>query len=164
MDDKFENLLDILEKEIDVYREFLNLLQMERQYMVDLSLDRLHDCSNQKETIILDLKVLEESRMDITASIQNSSNSEFLTLSMIIDMAPARYKKGLESCRSNLVSLINSIKEINQINGILAKRAVNYTRNSLSFLNRIVNELPVYLPSGHMEQDNKTGKLVCKRG
>jgi len=164
LDEKFENLLDLLEKEVDVYREFLNLLQMERQYMVDLSLDRLHECSNQKETMILNLKVLEESRMDIIASIQDSTNSEFMTLSMIIDAAPARYKKGLESCRSNLISLINSIKEINQINGILAKRAVNYTRNSLSFLNRIVNELPVYLSSGNMEQDNKTGKLVCKRG
>lgn len=164
MDEKFENLLEILDKEVELYGELLNLLQMERQYMVDLSLDRLHECSNQKETIILDLKVLEESRLDIADSLRNGHPSESPTLSMLIDMAPSRYKKGLESCRSNLISLVNSIREINQINGILAERAINYTKNSLSFLNRLAHELPVYLPSGRMEQHVKAGKLVCKKG
>ena len=164
MDEKFENLLRILGKEVELFKEFLDLLQAERQYMIDLSLDRLHECSNQKETIILSLKVLEESRINVIASIQNGQQSDFLTLSMIVDKAPPRYKKDLESCRSNLLSLVISIREINQINGILAERAINYTRNSLSFLNRLAHELPVYLPSGRMEQQIKTGKLVCKKG
>lgn len=164
MDEKFENLLEILEKEVELFREFLHLLQSERQYMIDLSLDRLHECANQKETLILNLKVLEESRVDVIASIQNGNQTGSPTLSVIIDKAPVRYRRGLESCRSNLISLVNSIREINQINGILAERAINYTRNSLSFLNRLTHELLVYLPSGRMEQQGKTGKLVCKKG
>lgn len=163
MDNKFENLLEILEKEVVLYREFLNLLQMERQYMVDLSLDKLHECVNHKETITLNLKVLEESRIDVTSAIEDGFNSGHLTLLMIINIAPIRYKKGLESCRSNLISLVNSIREINQINGILAERAINYTRSSLTFLSRLIHELPVYLPSGNIEQSYKAGKLVCKK-
>ena len=163
MNDQFENLINILEKEVILYNEFLNILQNERQYMIDLSLDRLHECSNYKETVILKLHILEDSRKDVISLIQNGHNSS-PTLAVIIDEAPARYRKGLESCRSNLISLVNSIKEINQINGILADRVINYTRNSLSFLNRLVYELPVYQPTGQMGQDKKTGKLVCKRG
>jgi len=164
LDEKFEHLLEILDKEVKLYRALLDLLQIERQCMIDLSLDKLHECHNQKETIILDLKVLEESRSDIVNSLKNGQHPEVPTLSKIIEMAPSRYRKGLESCRSNLVSLINSIREINQINGILAERAINYTRNSLSFLNRLAHELPVYLPSGRMEQSVKAGKLICKKG
>lgn len=163
MDNKFENLMEILEKEVVLYREFLNLLQMERQYMVDLSLDKLHECVNHKEIIILSLKVLEESRIDVTSVIEDGFDSGPLTLLMIINIAPLRYKKGLESCRSNLISLVNSIREINQINGILAERAINYTRSSLTFLSRLIHELPVYLPSGNIEQSYSAGKLVCKK-
>ncbi|MBI5191916.1 MAG: flagellar protein FlgN [Nitrospirae bacterium] len=163
MDKNFENLLEILEKEVDVYHEFLSILQVERQYMVDLSLDKLHECANHKETIILNLKILEESRVDVTGMIQDEYHSGPLTLLMIINIAPMRYKKALESCRSNLLSLVNSIREINQINGILAERAVNYTRTSLTFLNRLIHELPVYRPTGQIEQGYQTGKLVCKK-
>lgn len=163
MDKNFENLLEILEKEVDLYREFLGLLQMERQYMVDLSLDKLHECVNHKETIVLNFRILEDSRRDVIESIQDGYKSGPLTLFMIINIAPQRYKKGLELCRSNLISLVNSIKEINQVNGILAERAINYTRSSLSFLNRLIHELPLYLPSGQIEQGYKTGNLVCKK-
>ncbi|MDD5434007.1 MAG: flagellar protein FlgN [Nitrospira sp.] len=163
MDKKFENLLEILEKEVELYCEFLNLLQMERQYMVDLSLDKLHECANYKETIVLNLQVLEESRIDVIGSIQDDSRSGHLTLLLLINIAPIRYKKGLESCRSKLVSLVNSIREINQINGILAERAINYTKSSLTFLNRLIHELPVYLPSGQIEQSYRAGNLVCKK-
>ena len=164
MDEKFENLLEILEKEVDLYKDFLNLLQTERQYMIDLSLDRLHECSNQKETLILNLQILEESRRDVIALILNGHHFTSPTLAMIIERAPMRYKRGLEACRSNLISLVNSIREINQVNGILAERVINYTRNSLAFLNRLAYELPVYHSSGRMEQEKKTGRLVCKKG
>lgn len=164
MDEKFENLLAILEKEVNLYKEFLNLLQMERQYMIDLSLDRLHECSNQKETLILNLQILEEARKDVIALILKGHRSISTTLAVVIEKAPMRYKRGLEACRSNLISLVNSIREINQINGILAGRVINYTRDSLAFLNRLAYELPVYHSSGRMEQEKKTGRLVYKKG
>lgn len=164
MDDKFAGLMEILDKEVELLREFMVLLQRERQYMIDLSLDRLHECHNQKETIILNLKVLEDSRLDLIAAINGSNQSTFPTLTMIIEKAPARYKKGLDASRSNLRSLVDSIRELNQINGILADRAISYTRNSLSFLNRLIHQLPVYLPSGRMGQHNNAGRLVCKKG
>src|SRR4030067_899545 len=133
--------------------------------MIDLSLDKLHECHNQKETIIFNLKVLEDARVELITELQGDNGTAFTTtLSIIIDHAPLRYKKGLESCQSNLKSLVDSIREINQINGILADRAINYTRNSLSFLNRLISQLPVYHASGRMVHENKTGTLVCKKG
>jgi len=164
LEDKFSHLLEILEKEVNLFNEFLTLLQRERQYMIDLSLDKLHECHNQKETIVLNLKVLEDARADLISEIHDDNQTTTTTLSMIIDKAPARYKTGMESCQSNLRSLVDSIREINQINGILADRAINYTRNSLSFLNRLISQLPVYHASGRMVHENKTGTLVCKKG
>ena len=165
MDDKYSDLLEILEKEVGLFRDFLTVLQKERQYMIDLSLDKLHECHNHKETIIFNLTVLEDARIELIAEIQGDHQTGFTaTLSAIIDDAPLRYKKGMESCQSNLKSLVDSIKEINQINGILADRAINYTRNSLSFLNRLVSQLPVYHQSGRIAQESMVGTLVCKKG
>ena len=165
MDDKYSDLLEILEKEVGLFRDFLTLLQRERQYMIDLSLDKLHECHNQKETIIFNLKVLEDARVELISEIQDDNQADSVTtLSIIIDKAPLRYKKGMESCQSNLKSLVDSIREINQINGILADRAINYTRNSLSFLNRLVSQLPVYHASGRIAQETVVGTLVCKKG
>ncbi len=164
MDEKYGNLLEILEKEVDLYGEFLNLLRMERQYMVDLSSDKLHECSNHRETIILNLQILEESRKDLIALMLNGHQFGTPTLAIIIEGAPTRYKKGLEMCRSNLLSLVNSIREINQVNGILAERVINYTRNSLSFLNRLAHDLSVYHSSDRMEQEKKTSRLIYKKG
>ncbi|HZX48148.1 MAG TPA: flagellar protein FlgN [Nitrospirota bacterium] len=165
MDDKYSDLLEILEKEVGLFRDFLTLLQKERQYMIDLSLDKLHECHNQKETIIFNLKVLEDARVELITELQGDNGTAFTTtLSIIIDHAPLRYKKGLESCQSNLKSLVDSIREINQINGILADRAINYTRNSLSFLNSLICQLPVYHQSGRIAQESMVGTLVCKKG
>lgn len=166
METKYSDLLEILEKEVGLFRDFLTLLQKERQYMIDLSLEKLHECHNQKETIIFNLKVLEDARVELISEIQGDNLRDLnVTLSVIIDNAPLRYKKAMESCQSNLKSLVDSIKEINQINGILADRAINYTRNSLSFLNRLVNQLPVYHQSGRVaQQESMVGSLVCKKG
>ncbi|MCC6544069.1 MAG: flagellar protein FlgN [Nitrospirae bacterium] len=166
MDDKYSDLLEILEKEVGIFRDFLTILQKERQYMIDLSLEKLHECHNQKETIIFNLKVLEDARVELIAEIQGHNETDITTtLSIIINKAPMRYKKVMESCQSNLKSLIDSIREINQINGILADRAINYTRNSLSFLNRLVNQLPVYHQSGRIaHQESMVGTMVCKKG
>ncbi len=165
MDDKYSDLLEILEKEVGLFRDFLSLLQRERQCMIDLSLDKLHDCHNEKETIIFNLTVLEDARSELIYDIHGNHNSGTApVLSAIIEKAPLRYKKGMESCQSNLKSLVESIKEINQINGILADRAINYTRNSLSFLNRLISQLPVYHSSGRRAQETIVGTLVCKKG
>lgn len=165
MDDKYSDLLEILEREVTMFRDFLSLLQKERQCMIDLSLDKLYECHNQKETIIFNLRVLEDARAELISEIHDNNQADpAATLSVVIDKAPLRYKKGMEACRSNLRSLVESIKEINQINGILADRAINYTRNSLSFLNRLVSQLPVYQASGRIGQETVVGTLVCKKG
>ncbi|OHB69548.1 MAG: hypothetical protein A2W23_04020 [Planctomycetes bacterium RBG_16_43_13] len=165
MDDKYSDLLEILEKEVRSFREFLTLLQKERQYLIDLSLDKLHECHKQKEKIIVNLKALQDAMIELISEIKGDNRTDFTAiLSVIIDNAPLRYKKGMESCQSNLKSLVDSIKEINQINGILADRAINYTRNSLSFLNRVVCQLPVYHQSGRISEEGMAGTLYCKKG
>lgn len=165
MDERYEKLIDILEKEMEVLKEFLDLLHMERQYMIDLSLDKLPHCTNKKETLILNLKVLEESRIDLINSMStNRSSLSFLTLSKIIEEGPKKYKDKLKSCRSRLVNLVNSIKEINRINEILADRALSYARVSLNFLTRLACELPIYHSSGQIREEVNKGRILCEKG
>jgi flagellar biosynthesis/type III secretory pathway chaperone len=160
-----ENLLSILQQEVHLYRDLLDVLQREKQCMMDLALDSIHECNNTKETLILKLKVLEEARIDLIRDISETHGiSSPVTLARIIEVVPPAYKRSLEACRSNLVSLLNSVREVIQINAILAERSIHYTRESLTFLNRLTFTMPIYLSSGQMGENARNGKLVHKKG
>jgi flagellar biosynthesis/type III secretory pathway chaperone len=165
MNHPLENLNNILREEVDLYRELLDILQHEKQCMMDLSLDSIHECNNRKETLILKLKVMEESRIELIQDISEGQGYKTpMTLGQIIQVAPNGFKRPLETCRSNLLSLLNGVREVIQINAILAERSIHYTRESLSFLNRLTYTMPVYLSSGRMEERPRSGKLLCKKG
>ncbi|MBI4715673.1 MAG: flagellar protein FlgN [Nitrospirae bacterium] len=160
-----ENLVSVLQNEVHLYRDLLDLLQREKRCMMDLALDNIHECNNLKETLILKLRVLEESRIELIQDIASASGLENpVTLGRIIEVAPPIYGKPLESCRSNLVSLLSSVREVVQINAVLAERSIHYTRDSLSFLNRLTHTMPVYLSSGQMGTRPGHGRLVSRKG
>jgi hypothetical protein len=134
--------------------------------MIDLALDNIHECNNAKETLILKLKVMEESRIELIQEIAESHRlAPPVTLAQIIGVEALQdQKRTLEACRSNLISLINGVREVLQINAVLAERSINYTRDSLSFLNRLTLTMPVYLSNGRIDESSRRGKPLSKKG
>ena len=160
-----EPLLDVLEQEIHLYRDLLEVLQAEKQHMIDLALDRLRETQQRKEALLQRARDLEEARIRLTRRIAHHlGRGEGMPLREIIAQAPLPWRAPLERCRSNLISLIHSIGEINQVNAVLVERSLSYTRDSLRFLAQLTRQLPAYLASGRLQEAVPAGQLVCRRG
>lgn len=161
--DKYQKLLEILHKETDIFKTFLEVLQTEQQYMKDLAFEKLTQCFNMKETLIVNLQVLEEARADIIKSISNDW-TENITMSQLIEKSPSIYKDELKKYKTTLLNIINSIKEVHHVNSILAQRGLNYTQKSLNFIARLMYDLPIYHNSGDVSKELSKGMILCKEG
>lgn len=161
-----DNLLSILHQEIALYQGLSGLLHEERRVMAELSLEGLYLSNNQKETLLLRLKVLERARLELIdkiAPLIGLSQGE-MTISGLIDRINDPQKSGLLSCYARLSSLVESIEEINHINGLLIEKSLSYIKGSISFLNSLISPLPLYMPTGLMKEEEKGGKILSKRG
>lgn len=160
------NLISILHQEIALYQELYRLLHEERRIMTELSLEGLYSSNNRKETLLLRLKVLERARLDLIDKIAPLIDllPGEITITSLINRIADPLKESLLSCYTRLSSLVESIEEINYINGLLIERSLDYIRGSISYLNSLISPLPLYMPTGMIKGDERSGKILSKRG
>lgn len=160
------NLISILHQEIALYQELYGLLHEERRIMTELSLEGLYLSNNRKETLLLRLKVLERARLDLIdkiAPLIDLSPGE-ITITSLINRIADPLKGSLLSCYTRLSSLVESIEEINYINGLIIGRSLDYIKGSILYLNSLISPLPLYMPTGMIRSEERSGRILSKRG
>lgn len=161
----FFDLLDLLKQEMEQYRKLLDLLHKERDAMIRLSLEEIERCYKLKETIILKLRIMEESRLALIDKVANHLNISrdgitLLTISKIVD---APFSGEFKRCCKSLSSLIHDIAEMNQKNKAFIEDSLDCINDHLTLLNDLINPNPVYLPSGKFDRDNHfSNKILSK--
>ncbi|MFQ5454944.1 MAG: flagellar protein FlgN [Nitrospirota bacterium] len=159
-------LITILKEEITLYQIFLDLLERERNIVAHFSLEDMYENNNQKETVLLQIKVLEESRISLVESFGEILDipREEITISMLCAYIYEPYRTELKECHQRLSALINSIKEVNQVNSILIDRSISFLRDSFSLINSFSQSSLLYHSSGKIEEQEENGRILCKRG
>ena len=123
-----EALAKILNEQVNGYKELLELLQKERQDLIDFNAGSIEELYKGKDVLILRLRLLEEERirlmkdvgsntMTLKALAEKTGNSAFLEL------------------RSKLKSLVQAIEELNSFNRILIDRSLGYLKTNAHFFN-----------------------------
>lgn len=127
-----ESIKNILIEQINNYRLLLELLQKEKKYLININAKDVEDLSKEKDTTVLKLRLLEEERIRLIDkfSFQNKIN-EKVNLQKLYELTG---DKDFQTIRLQLVSLLQSIKELNTFNMILIDRSLNFVRQSTSFL------------------------------
>lgn len=164
---ELDELFSILHREMGLYQDLIGLLQQEKEIIVTrFSLEELHTCNNQKETILLKLNVLERARVGLLENLARLLNVsvEGLTLSGLARLAEEPYRPMLETCRAKMVSIAESLREISQINRILVERSLDSIRSFFSLLNLLGLCPQIYLPSGQIGSKNGQGALLSRTG
>jgi flagellar biosynthesis/type III secretory pathway chaperone len=121
-----EALAKILNEQVNGYKELLELLQKERQDLIDFNAGSIEELYKGKDVLILRLRLLEEERirlmkdvgsntMTLKALAEKTGNSAFLEL------------------RSKLKSLVQAIEELNSFNRILIDRSLGYLKTNAHF-------------------------------
>lgn len=145
-------LIKTLEKEISLYQQMLSLFQKERELLIISSHDDLYNLLNQKETLILQLKGMESIREGLVDEIYSffMPSSEEKTLSSIIRFIGEPYKEKLRDCHSRLFALLQSVREISELNGAIFDRSLDHVRDALLILGNMTSTNPVYSSSGSL--------------
>lgn len=148
METLFQELKDIFQAELRIYRQFHELAKEKHSVLTEQSLDRLEEITKKEENLIPELKEWEEKRESVITQLKNSLGIEGkVTLDEIIEKSGSN-ARDLLALRDELKKEILAGREINDRNRELIE-------SNLDVINRTVETLA---------QLSKTGKSYSREG
>lgn len=125
-------LKNILNEEIKGYGELIDLLRREKDYLIELNITGIENLSKEKDTLILKLRLFEQERMNLLRELlQDDKDAKEMTLQRLYELTG---DETLKDMRLKLISMLQSIEELNEFNGILIERSLSFVKSSLAFL------------------------------
>jgi len=153
----------LLEQGTGIYETLLSVLQREKKAIIDSNFKDSNEAGKQKENLVLKIRILEEERLRVQERLADSLGyqPEDLTVTKLSQLVEEPYSTRLESCRSNLLALLQSIQEVNNSNKALIMHSLELVRGSLNLLGNLISDNPVYYRSGRVQMGDQTGKVLC---
>ncbi len=131
-------LTDILKEQINAYKVLNELLKKERKCLIDIESEKVEEISKEKDTVIMKLRLLEEERQRLT--MQCADHNGLGSDINLEELGKATGNKEFPDLRSQLLSLLQSIEEMNRFNSILIDRSLNYLRTNTKFFSIFKSE------------------------
>lgn len=125
-------ITNILKEQVDGYKTFLAILQREKECLIHIDMVGMEDISKEKDTAVMRLRLLEEERVRLMKKFAEDKGI-FRDITLI-EMGEFAEDNTLFALRSQLLSLLQSIEEMNSFNSILISRSINYLRANTNFL------------------------------
>jgi flagellar biosynthesis/type III secretory pathway chaperone len=153
-----------LNEEFSFYRTLLSYLQEERKAIVHSQLEKLTECTKEKENLILKIRVLEEQRINYLNNLSDALEAPVQTFSLtdLAQVVDEPYATQLKDCATSLNALIQSIQEINQSNRALVSHSLDLIRGSLTLLNDLISHNAIYYQTGKVQASEKGGVVFSK--
>jgi hypothetical protein len=162
----FVSLIDVLKKELAIYRELKSFIISEKKLLAKPSLTELNESNTRKENIILKARMLEEVRTNILKKIARNLdlNADDIKLSTLASYAVIEQRQEIEDVRKQLALILGEIKTLNERNNDLVGSSLANVKGSLDFISMIMSQGPVYLESGKIKSLQNNGKLLRTEG
>jgi flagellar biosynthesis/type III secretory pathway chaperone len=128
-----ERLSEILSQEIAQYSKLLDILSVERHAIVGDSAERIHDILKQQETLILELKTLEEARVTIMDKFveQFQTSTQKLTLLELATLVKEPFASEYKELSRQLGELLQQLEQVNRDNMYLIDHSLDYVNSAL---------------------------------
>ncbi|HWR20259.1 MAG TPA: flagellar protein FlgN [Verrucomicrobiae bacterium] len=145
-----EDLAQVLEQETEKYEALLRLLRQERGLIVKGDLGALAELMKRKETLALELKIIQEARGALMTRVSATYDIPLAELALfrLADLVPASHTMSYRRLLNRLAVLVTRLVEENDSNAALLDRTVAYIKGSLSFLTSAVTPVPLYQGDG----------------
>jgi flagellar biosynthesis/type III secretory pathway chaperone len=141
---------NILAEQVETYKVLHDLLKKERTSLVNIEAEKLEEISKEKDTVIMRLRLLEEERQRLTKKFVEEN--DFIGEISLQELGTLTGNSVFMELRSRLLSLLQSIEEMNKFNSTLIDRSLNYIKTSTSFITTLTKE----------ETTQTTGVLLSK--
>ena len=163
----FTSLIDVLRKELAIYRELKNFLAMEKQSLLkSASLFSVNENNAVKENIILKARILEEVRTNVLKKIARNLDIDdsAIKLMSLAHYAVIEQRQTIEKLRNELSDVAQEVTKMNDENKYLLDASMNNIRISLDFISSLVDRSGIYLGNGRINEMGKNGRLLRTEG
>ncbi len=133
-------LIDHLVKETAFYEELVSVLHKENEDLADRDYRALYETVCKKEHLIVHIQKMEKLRLRLIreAVAALGMPAEEVNISGIIKKADQSLGDKLEEQLSKIISIAESIKEINRVNGFIVEGCLDNVNKTLGFLGRFI--------------------------
>ena len=127
-----DTIKNLLVEQINSYRSLLDILQRERESLINFDVSEVEAISKEKDSLVIRLRLIEEERIRLVGKFLSENNlARNISLKGIVEITG---DEALQILRLQLVSLIQGIEELNTFNMVLIGRSLNFIRHSMAFL------------------------------
>ncbi len=156
-----KRLTSLLDEETELLEALLSVLQDENNALSCAKLNKLNETCKEKENLVLKIRILEEQRIHILQEFSEVSgcSPRIITLAGLSGLAEGDDSTRLTGCRSNLLSLAESIRDLNKSNRSLLNYSIGLVRTSLSFLDNFISPNLLYYNNGRLQTIDKSGRV-----
>ena len=129
-------LKEILEKEIDVYKDYLEAATLKKQALIHNDIDQLEDVTATEKELSTKILALEAARTEFLREQGYSSN---IQLNDLLDQVPSEDKDSLEATAQDLRTVLNECKKFHDSNMALLKQSSNYLNHMIKVYAQNIN-------------------------
>lgn len=161
----FNKLQKILLDQINSYKELCKALKEEKDMVTTSAIDSLHLNNKRKETLILQIRNLEEDCKRVLAEINKNAPPEKRPVTLSGIAATIKHPKlsKLKNTYSELITLAGRVKDQNEYNKRYINGSLRVIRSSISFLASCAKAgTPVYEKGGQMKSEALTSAMICE--
>lgn len=157
-----EKFLGLLEQQTELYRLLLAVIDDEKNAVLAANLEKLNEAGKAKENLLLKLRILEEQRKHLLDKLAKHLKQpvEILTLAKLSELVGQPHAHRLAGCRSRLLELIGTIRQVNADNRDLFAHSLNLVRASVNLMNSLMSSSSVYFRTGNIHCHDHTGKIL----
>lgn len=163
--EQFNSLEKILIDQTSCYKELFVLLHEEKELIKNSSIDNLQKNNRKKDEVIHQISSLDENCVSIIEQINNNVpiDKRPITLSRIIRSIKTPRLNTLKNTYADLMSLVNSVKELNEENKMYINGSLRAVQGSISFLVSCAKGwTPFYEKGGHLRSENLTSAMISE--
>ena len=152
-------LSEILSQEIAHYGKLLGILSTERRALTGNSPEGINEILKLQNTLILELKALEEARLTIMGKLveQFQTSAQRLTLTQLASRVGEPFASEYWDLSQRLEALLRKLEKVNQDNAYLIDRSID---NLNATLRLFAASDP--LGFGYTRRNELKGKQVCE--
>lgn len=144
-----DELKEILNEELQIYKELSQITYEKTQTIIDNDTEFLDKTTRREEELILGITQWEKKREELLNSWGLDKNTP---ISQIISNITVEDKKDLEEIKEELSKILEEIKERNELNNVLI-------RDSLEYLDFNINLLANAKDPGTYRKGNKSSNI-----
>lgn len=163
-DGVYTDLVSCLEDLVKIYRSLLEVVRREKEILVESRLDELNENNKAKDTLLVRIRSLENSRTKLARdlAVLTSSDVDQPRLLELASNMPKDQGDRLRNMHSVLELLIRRVSEVNKTNEELVQSALRSITGAMEAIKDGLAPQTTYGQKGSMTGKSEGGALVSR--